>query len=418
MILANGILRPDEDLPQVLAGLEEEIVSTLSRPPLEPGVVTGACGALLDRLDRGELDELIARYSSPGLLAELAEYRSFLRPEALEARLARETGGLSGPRPFGRTEAYPLGVLLHIAAGNLDGLPAYTALEGLLTGNLDLVKLPSGGSGLSLALLKLLADTEPRLAPYLYVFPIPSRDRASLQTLARLADGIVTWGGDVAVTGLRAMAPAGCRLIEWGHRLSFAYLSGEPDPDDLAGLARHIAATDGLLCSSCQVIYLDTDRREALESFARSFLPLLEQAVRTARPDPGRAALGTLHGWEHRLELAADGAEDRVFPGRGCSLTVCGGRELELSPLYGNVLVKGLPRERLVRALAPQRGRLQTAGLLCPAEERAELTSLLARAGVNRITAPGSMSLPLPGEAHDGEYPLRRYLRAVDIADP
>ena len=40
----------------------------------------------------GELDELIARYSSPGLLAELAEYRSFLRPEALEARLARVAG--------------------------------------------------------------------------------------------------------------------------------------------------------------------------------------------------------------------------------------------------------------------------------------------------------------------------------------
>ena len=36
---------------------------------------------------------------------------------------------------------------------------------------------------------------------------------------------------------------------------------------------------------------------------------------------------------------------------------------------------------------------------------------------INRITAPGRMSAPLPGEAHDGEYPLRRYLRAVDIAD-
>ena len=45
------------------------------------------------------------------------------------------------------------------------------------------------------------------------------------------------------------------------------------------------------------------------------------------------------------------------------------------------------------------------------------LLPLLARAGVNRITAPGRMSAPLPGEAHDGEYPLRRYLRAVDIAD-
>ena len=306
-------------------------------------------------------------------------------------------------------------MLLHVAAGNLDGLPAYTALEGLLTGNINLVKLPSGDSGLSLALAKLLTDTEPRLAPYLYVFPIPSSDRASLGTLARLANGIVTWGGDEAITALRALAPAGCRLIEWGHRLSFAYLSGEASEADLTALARHILATNGLLCSSCQGIYVDTDQMEDLERFARRFLPILERAARGRTP--GQAALSTLHGWEHQLELAADGAPDQVFPGRGCSLTVCADRALELSPLYGNVWVKALPRRELVRALAPCRGRLQTAGLLCPPEERAELTALLARAGVNRITAPGRMSAPLPGEAHDGEYPLRRYLRAVDIAD-
>ena len=415
MILANGILRPDGDLPQVLAGLEDELLTTLAGPALEPRTVIGACARLLGRLDRGELDALIARYATPQLLAELEEYRRFLRPEALEARLALELGGLDGPRPFGRTESYPLGVLLHVAAGNLDGLPAYTALEGLLTGNINLVKLPSGDSGLSLALAKLLTDTEPQLAPYLYVFPIPSSDRASLGTLARLANGIVTWGGDEAITALRALAPAGCRLIEWGHRLSFAYLSGEASEADLTALARHILATNGLLCSSCQGIYVDTDQMEDLERFARRFLPILERAARGRTP--GQAALSTLHGWEHQLELAADGAPDQVFPGQGCSLTVCTDRALELSPLYGNVWVKALPRRELVRVLGPCRGWLQTAGLLCPPEERAELTALLARAGVNRITAPGRMSALLPGEAHDGEYPLRRYLRAVDIAD-
>ncbi|MBQ8851430.1 MAG: acyl-CoA reductase, partial [Oscillibacter sp.] len=44
-----------------------------------------------------------------------------------------------------------------------------------------------------------------------------------------------------------------------------------------------------------------------------------------------------------------------------------------------------------------------------------ELTRLLARSGVNRVTRAGSMSHTFPGEAHDGEYPLRRYQRMVDI---
>lgn len=69
----------------------------------------------------------------------------------------------------------------------------------------------------------------------------------------------------------RSMAPAGCKLIEWSHRLSFAYVSGRPPEEEWYALARHILSTGGLLCSSCQVIYLDTDslddgRRSAIAS--------------------------------------------------------------------------------------------------------------------------------------------------------
>jgi Na+-driven multidrug efflux pump len=39
----------------------------------------------------------------------------------------------------------------------------------------------------------------------------------------------------------------------------------------------------------------------------------------------------------------------------------------------------------------------------------------IIRAGLTRISYPGSMSAPIPGEAHDGAYPLRRYLRIVDV---
>ena len=41
-----------------------------------------------------------------------------------------------------------------------------------------------------------------------------------------------------------------------------------------------------------------------------------------------------------------------------------------------------------------------------------------ARAGVTRIAPPGSMSRTLSGEGHDGEFPLRRYVRTVDIQEP
>ena len=141
MIFAKGTVLSDEQLPRVLEQLEEDLIAVRSQPPLVSKVVIHACQQLLARLDRGELDTLIAQYATPQLLSALEQYRHLLRPESLEYKLSVETGGLlSGDdRPFGRTAAVPLGTLLHITAGNLDGLPAFSVVEGLLTGNVNLV---------------------------------------------------------------------------------------------------------------------------------------------------------------------------------------------------------------------------------------------------------------------------------------
>ena len=70
----------------------------------------------------------------------------------------------------------------------------------------------------------------------------------------------------------------------------------------------------------------------------------------------------------------------------------------------------------IVPRLKPRKGYLQTAGLLCPEGERAALSALLARAGVVRVTGPGDMSRTVPGEAHDGTYPLAAYTRIVEVS--
>ena len=416
MIFANGKLLPDSELEVVLSRLERELPQILSGPPLTAATVLDALEALGEELDSGALDALIAQFAPPGAREELDRVRPQISRSALEERLDLELGGLSGPRPFGRAEVRPLGVLLHIAPGNMAGLPAFTAAEGLLTGNINLVKLPRGDRGLTLAVFRKLTEIQPALSPYLYAFDIPSKDTASLGQLAALADGIVTWGGDGAVAAMRELAPPGAKLMEWGHRLSFAYLS-DWEGMDLSALAEHIVSTGGLLCSSCQVIFLDTDYLSIAEQFCKKFLPVLEEAAAARYKTPGQAAQAALYAREAALEQMVDraGSDDLNFPGKLCSLTLRRDCELELSRLHGNVLVKRLPRGELVPVLRRQKGRLQTAGLLCPEGSREELTALLARAGVNRITAPGHMSRTFPLEAHDGEYPLRRYVRVVDV---
>lgn len=418
MIFANGKLLPDSRRGKLLQSLETEINATRMAPPLEAETVISAVDALGKRLAGGEFDALLAQYLPAGV--ELSDLLPLLSRAALTQKLKTELGeDPFVPRDHGRTTArlLPLGTLLHIAPGNMPGLPVYSVVEGLLTGNVNLLKLPRSDKGLSLAALSLLCEQEPRLAPYIYAFDLPSSETGDLKRLAALADGIVTWGGEGAVKAARALAGAGCKLIEWGHRLSFAYISGFEDKEaELAALAGHIIATNQRLCSSCQVIFLDSDDRSEGEAFCREFLPYLEAAA-AQRPGPFAGAAATLSGHTALLERQAAGkdAGELHLRGKGCSVTLRPDRELELSPMEGNVFVKLLPRSELLPALRRSKGVLQTAGLICPPGEREELAALLARAGVNRVTRPGAMSASFPGEAHDGEYPLRRYVRVVDV---
>lgn len=418
MIFAKGTLLPDSERKNVLAGLEGAINAALMGPPLDPETVIAAVDTLGKRLAAGEFDSLLARYLPAGV--SLNELLPLLSRETLEGKLRTELGNVSfAPLRHGQTTAwpFPLGTLLHVTAGNMPGLPVYSALEGLLTGNVNLVKLPHGDKGLSLAAFSLLVEQEPRLTPYLYAFDLPSSQQADLKALASLADGLVVWGGDAAVERWRALASPGCKLIEWGHRLSFAYLSGYEDKEgELAALAGHITETNQRLCSSCQVIFLDTESREEGEAFCREFLPYLEKAA-AKRPGLGAGAMSTLSGHTALLERIVEGRTEgeALFRGRGCSVLFRPDRELELSPMEGNILVKCLPQAELLPALRRQKGRLQTVGLICSPEKREDLTDLLSRAGVTRITRAGTMSASFPGEAHDGEYPLRRYVRMVDV---
>ena len=152
-------------------------------------------------------------------------------------------------------------------------------VEGLLAGNVNILKLPAQDRGASLLLLRELVRLEPRLRDFVYVFDVPSTDLQSLERFAKIADAVVVWGGDEAVRAARTLAGPDTALICWGHKLSFAY-AVPPVPDgDLEALADHICATGQLLCSSCQGIFLDTGDMGRSTPWRSGFSP-------SSRPPP------------------------------------------------------------------------------------------------------------------------------------
>ena len=419
MILMHGEVIESNVEQKYLEGLYEECTKTLAaKESISTECVIAACDRLYQAAMRGEYDEI----ALPLLQMANLTYERFLglarlfSMEELEYKCKTELGDWYGDLPALKNgtlrKRYPLGVLFHIAAGNVDGLPAYSVIEGLLAGNVNILKLPTGDNGLSVRLLSELIRFEPKLKDYIYVFDVPSAEKETLRVFAELADAVVVWGGDEAVAAARQLAGMNTKIIPWGHKLSFAYVTEQAEEDTLYALARHICETNQVLCSSCQGIFMDTEDREVQERFGERFFEMLKRAnAELGKADIGMRGKNTLRLYTDSLEVS-DGR--RILQEDGVSVVIKEDSELELSYLFRNVWIKRLPRRKIVRQLKRYKGYLQTCGLLCGKGEKEELSALLGSAGVVRITG-SEMSRMIPGEAHDGTYPLREYSRIVEV---
>ena len=421
MILAGGRVYEAAEQSRILENLDEKITRTLSGEPLDRERVISVLDKMSEGLLKGDYRSVT---EGAGISHEqVRAAAAMMSRRAREFRLRQEVGQweytLSPPGGVKEVKVRlcPLGAVFHIAAGNAQGLPFLSVLEGLVTGNVNILKLPRADDGLTVELFRRLIEAEPSIGDYVYIFDTPSADISAMEKMAQAADGIVIYGGDEAVKAVRRLAPAGTRLIEWGHKLGFAYVSGyECRERDLGGLARHIISTGQRLCSSCQTIYINTDDMAELERFCDDFLPYLESEAEKASHDIGETAAGTLLGYTEYLEAAMGDQTGKVFRGKNFRLIISPDSRLELSP-SGGCLVKPLCEDNIIAALRPSKGYLQTAGLICTKESRDRLTGRLLRAGVCRVMRAEDMSEDIPGGCHDGEYGLRRLLRVTDTEE-
>lgn len=418
MILYKGKIYPDSKQNELIDSLNSDILKTLSSPAPTPDSLIAASEKMYNKAIKGQYDDIALpllqmlgisydRYISmaKAFSAEVLNYK-------YDIELGKDRRSLEPLTTGTQRKIVPLGVLFHVAAGNLDGLPAYSVAEGLLSGNINILKLPSGDSGMSIKLLYDLINEAPELKDYVYVFDVPSTEFETLKRLAKLADGVVVWGGDLAQKAARNICDVSTKIIPWGHKLSFAYATQSVTDEQLARLARHICETEQVLCSSCQGIFLDVENTDALIPFAKRFFEIFQaENKKFGFTDMAMRGKNTVALYCDKLE--------KKYPlvlNNGVSVIVKEDRELELSYTFRNVWIKALPHDEIINALKKQKGYLQTCGLLCAENEKGPLVEKLIRAGVVRITG-ADLSRTFFGETHDGTYPLREYTKIVEI-DP
>ena len=369
----------------------------------------------------GELMEL--GLSKEEALQVKKESLAVLSAEELFKKVKRELGELPFEiaRVSTREEEFegwmPVGVLGHVTSSNDAMLPFFSSVEGILTGNINVIKTASGAHKVAMTMIEKLCEMDESLCLYFYVFPLSSKDEDLLKAMFSLCNTIAVWGSDAATQGVRKLAPSGVKIVEWGNRISFAYITKKgKTAESLRGLAEDVCVNDQQACSAPQLVFYEADDREDLEQFAQEVMNVLQEVSNTYPVhDISQAEQAELTTQTQLCSMDELMGEGKLLEGNGCRIFVKYDNELCASPLYRTLIVKAIKREDIIPVLRPFRSYLQSVGLACGREEITSLSAILLAGGVNRITQPGLMMGGYTGEPHDGIYALTHYVKRVSL---
>lgn len=413
---------PTMTSPQELTSAAERLRRTALEKNLTPEAILDVFERWTVALDRGEARDV------PGVTF----LRLWLRRGTLEPIVTRELGAefLSGAwRDEGRARlrAFPLGVVGHWPAGNIEIQPILSMTCALLGGNSCIVRVPGGLVESTRLIIEALEQVDPdgTLLERIFLAHFHHSEIDLHAAMAQAVDGAMIWGGEEAVQQVRALPfPHWARVVVFGPRLSVAamdrgaWTDGNEHQSWCRRIARDVWQFEQQACSSPQTLFLEQnsgdDPAEFVEELKRAFEEENRAHPRTGiEPSLTSAICRARSSW-----LLDDVANRAVFP-QSPDWTILLGKGAKIpEPTQGrtlSVLVAG----GLMEVISKFDGSVQTLGLAVKdrAKERS-LAEAAGRRGVDRIVRLGQMHVfGSPWDGMDLVRPMTRLIRHLPSQD-
>lgn len=408
--------------PGEISLLATELRESLSATELTPCTVLDAFEAWAAALGEPETAHI------PGVQF----LRIWLRRGTLEPIIARELGAnaLCGgwiEDGHARLKAYPLGIVGHWPAGNIEIQPALSMTCALLGGNASLVRVPRGlEEHTRLIVAKLEQSDRAGILTGRIRMLVFDHNRDDLQqAMARSVDGAMIWGGEEAVLNVRSLPfPHWARLAVFGPRISIAAMDAdswsntEEQQQWCTRIARDIWQFDQQACSSPQTLFLERNACHSTQEFVQALRRAFESEDNSHPRQTLHAALATAICHARASWLLDNVANSAIFP-QTPDWTILMGSGSEIpQPTQGKTLTV-LEVDDLLDPIERLDGTVQTLGLAVANSAReTKLASLAARRGVDRIVKLGRMHVfAPPWDGVDLIRPMVRMVRHVPSAE-
>jgi len=346
-----------------------------------------------------------------------------LTRENLQALLEQDLGhvqrldAMAASDPEQRTNraaiVIPPQLLAHIGAGSLPNPALLSLVLGVLVRSAQFMKCASGCALLPRLFAHSLYEIEPKLGACLEIAEWRGGNAGLEKALFDEADCVTATGSDETIAAIRERLAGKTRLVAYGHRVSFAFitsgvLSGLNAGKVAGRAAADVMAWNQLGCLSPHVIYVESGGGMSPEHFAQK---LAEELARREESEPrGELPVETAATIASRRSFyevrAAHSPETRLWRSENSTAwTVVfeADPRFQLSCLNRFIYVK--PVKDLTEALQSAdsvRGKVSTVGLAAPEDKAEALATELARWGATRVCPLGQMQNPPLPWRHDG----------------
>jgi hypothetical protein len=300
-----------------------------------------------------------------------------------------------------------------------------------------LVKAPSIGKVASAEPLfvtwfvRLLVHVLPQIKDALAIVWWRGGDHTQCMPLLNASELVVAYGNDLSLQNLKSSLPRTTRFLGYGHKLSFALLSRSSMnraliADCVSKAAWDVIAHDKGGCYSPHVFYVQKGGAVTPEEFAQRLLAELKlQASRFPSSQSDLSEKTDQESWlQSQRFKSIQSNEVQILGYKGSTevndqaWVVFHDEVDDLIPSPSKRFVQVVAFEnwsQVINSLSKARPYLQTVGTALSTSELAEVTPMLAQAGVTRIAAIGSMTAPEAGWHHDGRFGLADLVNMVDV---
>ena len=323
--------------------------------------------------------------------------------------------------------AHPKGVITHWLAGNVPVLGMISLIQGIVTKNTNVIKLPKAG-GLILPFMagqiakhshdtgKFLISISDIMSSCQFVY-CDRIDKAAQKTLSINSDIRVAWGGREAVESVMSLPRKyGTEDVIFGPKYSFALIGKDSfQKEELNEIAYKLAVDVSVFeqqgCNSPHTVFYQSGGNISALEFTKALAEAMERILKRI-PKNIVSADEASNVVNIRAEYSFTG---RVFSSKCTEWTVIFSDDSGFADASYSRTIFVRPIANLIEVLdCIEHKKYQTIGLCLNSDIKEKFANDATSRGIERITELGKMSIY--DYPWDGMFPMDRFIRWVSLS--